>query len=166
MLLGVNLMCLMSEEWGVPLVIGSVDVLSAFDQVPFRLVDEALAARGAEESISCTIMEATVMTKDHIEYQGITGKAKGRGMGLGQGKTSSPSIFAWVLEDVLGDVHLELLARGSGWRTPHCTTCTPLLIYADNLISLGIAWSKWSATSRRRRHVCTGQVSTSSRKTA
>eukprot|EP00973_Karenia_brevis_P040796 5647854-Karenia_brevis.AAC.1 len=101
-------MLFLSHEWGPTIVIGNLDIKTAFDSIDHSILFHALIGRGLQEHLAAAFLrelmdiEIDVEIPAMCEASGIRANTGGK-----QGGTDTTALWnyliEWIMEDVVGE---------------------------------------------------------------
>lgn len=125
----------LEEKWnaGDNLVVMSLDIEKAFDNVSLKSLSAVLEAKGASKRLSNRIVNCMIDEEQRIYWKGQKTAPKLRKKGVKQGCPLSPYVFDLLMEDVLQAVEAELggflkLNQSGRIKFPI------VLVYADDIL--------------------------------
>lgn len=117
MIMAARLLTAKAAEWCDEVWVIKADVADAFGSMPRPLLARCLSRRlGAEAATSW--MRLLTGWRTTARWRGIPGRPLRWTRGQRQGAVSTPSLWAALLDDVLGPVVERWVAEGRGWLLP------------------------------------------------
>ena len=141
----------LAYRWGLPLVIGTADIATAFDAMQHESVQRALLERGAHPHLVRAFLQEVTGFSCCISLPGA-GLSEEFAFELGgkQGGIETPDVFNVLMEHALEVLVARWVHRGYGFHVGKTCNHTPLthLIWADNIILFAASLQQFREMAR------------------